>query len=112
MKSDVSSADGGEGCPSEPILLAARPFALRLATGFADARDDQPVAGDVKAVLLGHAIAQRNQLVALELDQLVATLAVEMIVLGIAVVVLVDGPAIQLELAQAVPASTNSFSVR
>ena len=52
-----------------------------------------------------------QQFVALKLDQLLALLAVEMVVLGIAVVVFVNGPAVELKSAKQ-PASTNSLSVR
>ncbi len=96
-----SRRTGGQFRPvSQPILFAARSLALSLTARSQIPRDDQPMAGDVEVVLLGHPIAQLDQFVALKFDQLVATLAVEMVVLGIAVVMLVDGSASQFELPQ------------
>ncbi len=69
-------------------------------TFFADARDDQAVARHAEAVLAGHFVAQLDQLFVLEFEEPVALRAVEVVVLGIAVVVLIDGPAVEDELAQ------------
>ena len=53
-----------------------------------------------EVVLAGDRVAEVGQLVAVELDQLLAHLAVEVIVLRVAVVVLVDGPAAERHLSQ------------
>jgi hypothetical protein len=74
--------------------------ALRPAAFLADAADDEPVARDAEAVLLGDFVAQLEQLVVLELEELVALGAVEMVVLGIAVVMLIDAAAVEHELAE------------
>jgi hypothetical protein len=58
----------------------------------ADARDDQPMPRHAKAVFTGHRFAELAQFAALKLDQLIAHCAVQVIVLGIAVVVLINGP--------------------
>ncbi len=74
--------------------------ALGLAALLADAGDDQAVAGDAKLVLAGHLVAQFDEVFVLELQQPVALGAMEMIVLGIAVIVLINGTAVEDELAQ------------
>ena len=73
------------------------PFAAAVV---ADAGDDQAVAGDAEVVLLGYGVADVRQFFAAEFDQLVAHLAVEMVVLRVAVVVLVNGPAAERHLPQ------------
>jgi hypothetical protein len=62
--------------------------------------DDQTVTSDAEFLFLGHAVAQFDEIVALEFEQPMALLAVEMVVLGIAVVVFVNGPAVQFEFPQ------------
>src|SRR5262245_47074598 len=59
----------------------------------ADAGDNQPVTGDAKVVLAGYGVTDFLQFVARKFDQLVAHLTIQMVVLRIAVVVLVNGPA-------------------
>ena len=49
--------------------------------------------GHAELVFAGHGIAQANQLIAGEFDQLVALGALQMIVLRVAVIVFVHGPA-------------------
>ena len=56
----------------------------------ADAADDQAVAADAEVVLAANGVADLGDFFAVELDQLVAPFAVQMIVLGVAVVVLVN----------------------
>ena len=58
----------------------------------ADARNDQPMARIAEVVLGSHCPAEVREFFALELNQLVAHRAMQMIVLGITVVVLVDSP--------------------
>ena len=84
----------------DAILLALSPLALQLAAGVADSRDDQPMAGDMEVVFLGHSITQFDQFVTLELNQLLATLAIEVIVLWVAIIMFINGSARQLKLAQ------------
>jgi hypothetical protein len=55
---------------------------------------------DLEPVFPGHSVAQFEQFPALKLDQPLAALTVEMIVLGIAVIVLVDRPPVQFEFPQ------------
>lgn len=59
----------------------------------ADAADDQPVAGHAELVFAGNGFAEFEQFVAGEFDQLVAFGAMQVIVLGVAVIVFVDRPA-------------------
>ena len=66
----------------------------------ADAGDDEPVAGDAEIVLSRHGIAKIGERFAAEFDQLVANLAVQMVMLRITVVVLVNGPAAERHLSQ------------
>lgn len=66
----------------------------------ADAEDDEAVAVDAELVFAGHRIANLPNLVAVKFDQFVALLAVQVIVLRIAVVVLVDGTAVERHFAQ------------
>jgi hypothetical protein len=66
----------------------------------ADAGDDQAVPSDAELVLAGHRVANVGDRVALEFDQLVAARAVQVIVLGVAVVVLVNRAAAKRHLAQ------------
>ena len=66
---------------------------------------------DLEIVRPGHLVADPLQLCAVELDELVADLAVEMVVAGIAVVVLVDAAAAE-DICSSRPASTNSARVR
>ena len=58
-----------------------------------DAGDEHAMAHHFKMDLPGDLVADRLQLGAVELDQAIADLAVEMIVAGVSVLVLVDGPA-------------------
>lgn len=59
----------------------------------ADSGDDHPVSRDAEAMFVGHRLADRLQLVCLELNQLIANLAIQMIVLRVSIIVLVYGPA-------------------
>src|SRR5688572_15589118 len=77
---------------SNPIRAAAGAKFLPLAVG-AHARHDQPVAGDAKLVLPGDRVADADQVAAFELDQLVADRAVQVVVVGIAVIVFIDAAA-------------------
>jgi hypothetical protein len=67
---------------------------------FADAGDDEAMARDTKAVLAAKVVAKLLELFVLELEQLVALGAVEMVVLRVAVVVLIDRTAVEDELAE------------
>jgi len=58
------------------------------------------VAGYLKPVLLRHAVAQIEQLVTSEFDQLFTLLAIEMVVLRVPVIVLVHRPASERHLTQ------------
>src|SRR3954452_19891 len=69
--------------PSVPLAAAVVAYA----------GDDQAVAGDAEIVFLGDGIAERLQFFAAELDELIADLTVEVVVLRVTVVVFVDGPA-------------------
>jgi len=73
--------------------------ALADAAG-ADAADDQAMAAHAKAMRSGHGVADLDDLIAVELEQLLALLAVEMIVLRIAVVMLIDSPPVEIHLSQ------------
>src|SRR5688572_16461747 len=66
----------------------------------AHARDDQAMAGNAEVVLAGHGVADVLQLLAAEFDELVANLAVQVIVLRVAVIVLVHRPAAERHLPQ------------
>ena len=66
----------------------------------ADAGDDEAVAGDAEVVFAGDGVAERLQFFAAELDELVADLAVKVVVLRVAVVVFVDGPATERHFAE------------
>lgn len=68
------------------------PMAFRAAF-LADAGDDQAMPRHAEAVFAADGVADALQFVALKLDERVAHRAVEMVVLRVAVVVLVDGPA-------------------
>jgi hypothetical protein len=59
----------------------------------ADAGDDQAMARHAELMLSSYGLAQPQQLIAGEFEQLVALGALEMIVLRIAVIVFVHGPA-------------------
>ena len=83
-----------------------RSSALSTAGG-ADAGDEHAVAEHLEVLPPGHRVANPLQVGAVELDQPVADLAIEMIVAGIAVVVLVDAPAARVIL-RSMPASTSS----
>jgi hypothetical protein len=74
--------------------------ALDHAAVLADPGDDQAVTENAKPMTLGDGVAQLQKLVALEFEQLTTLLAVQMVVLRIAVVVLVYGSAIELEFAE------------
>ena len=96
----ISWTSSRRSADSDLVLLAPRPLALRLPTGVAEARNDQPMARNVEFVLLGDMMAELQQLHALKLDQFLAALAVQMIVLGIAVIVFIHRTPRQLELTQ------------
>jgi hypothetical protein len=66
----------------------------------ADAVDDEPVTSDAKVMLASNGIAEFLQLVAAKLDELVADLAIEVVVLRITIVVLVHGTATKRHLSQ------------
>ncbi len=57
-----------------------------------DPRDEETMAVDLEFVLPGDRVAKLFDLLAVELDQLVADFAVEMVVARVAVLVLVDAP--------------------
>jgi hypothetical protein len=80
-------------------LLAGR-FCRRrqktLPTAFRTPPDDKkPMASNLKIVFLGYPRTQPGNLLTVELDQPIATLAIQMIMLGIAVVMFIDIPAAQ-----------------
>ena len=56
--------------------------------------------GDAKAVFTRYRVAKGQELLALEFEQLLALLAIQMVVLRIAVVMFVYGAPIKLELLQ------------
>jgi hypothetical protein len=62
--------------------------------------DHEPVSTDLKLMLCGHSDAQRLDFFRMKLDQLLAFLAVQVIVLGIAVIMFVHRPATDIELPQ------------
>ena len=66
----------------------------------ANAGDDQAMAGDPKAVVAGDGVAEFEEFVALEFVELFALFAVQVVVLGVAVVVFEDGAAVEGELSQ------------
>jgi len=66
----------------------------------ADAGDDQAVPGDEEPVLAGHGITNLLQLLAVEFDQLVALLAMQVVMLRVAIVMLKDPPAAQIHTPQ------------
>lgn len=66
----------------------------------ARAGDEHAVAEDLEIMLPGHPVAKPLQSAAVELDEPVALLAIEVIVAGIAVIVLEDAPSAQGHLAQ------------
>ena len=66
----------------------------------ADAGDDEAVAGDAEVVFTGDGIAECGELFAREFDELVAHLAVEVVVLRVAVIVLVHSPVAERHLPQ------------
>jgi len=91
--------------PSPPLPFSFLPLTLHIpllplpAVG-ADAGDEHAVALDEELMFPGHRVADPLQLGAVELDQGVAHLAVEVIVAGVAVVVLVHATAAQRHLPQ------------
>lgn len=74
--------------------------ALGLGAFFAGAVDDQAVSCGAEAVLTSRGLENGEQLGAGELEQPVALGTVEVVVGGVAVVVLIDGPAVENELAE------------
>ena len=70
-----------------------------LETVCADSGDNQPMAVDLELVVFGHFFAQFGERIAAKLEQLPALLAMQMVVLRIAVIVFVDGSARDAELA-------------
>ena len=66
---------------------------------------------DLEVVLPSHRVAKSLKRIAMELDQRVARLAIEMVVARVTVIVLEDAAAAQGFLRN-MPASTNSPSVR
>lgn len=66
------------------------------------------MASNLKTMLLGHCVAKIQQLVTLELNQFLALGAIEMIVLGIPIIMLVDAAPIEDKLSQ--QSSVNKFS--
>lgn len=72
----------------------------RAAAFAADAEDGETVRDHAEVVLAGDRVAEVGQFFAVEFDQLLAHLAVEMIVLRVAVVVLVYRAAIERHFAQ------------
>ena len=88
-------------CPAvldqiQPRLLAA-PFGEALG---AKSFDNQAVPADEKIVLAADRGANLRNFLAVKLDELIARLAVEVVVLGIAVVVLVHGPPAEVHFPQ------------
>lgn len=90
---------GATICLLDHVHAMIRGAAAGFGAGFANAVDDQAMAGDAETMVAGDLIAEGDQFRALELEQLVALSAVEMVVLGIAIIVLVDTTAIEHELA-------------
>jgi len=84
--------------PSDAVLVA-RPTAVRAAAQ-AQSADDQPVSLGAELVKGRDGVEDLPQVGARELDQRLAPGAVEVIVLRVAVVVLVDGPAAEHHLPQ------------
>src|ERR1700752_2243365 len=83
-----------KSCPLQLYQIQRRLPSVSLTTTFVTyARDDQPVASDAEIVLAGHRVADYLQLFARKFDKLVAHLAVQMVVLRVAVVMLVNGQA-------------------
>ena len=70
------------------------------ATLEADASHREPVTVDTEIVFAGYRFSNGGQLLAVKLDQLVANLAVEVIVLRVAVIVFVNSAAPQVQLPQ------------
>lgn len=86
---------GGFWSQLDKVLFA---FSASLSSTIAaDSVDDQAVAGDAEIVFGRNGIAEADQFLALELDQATALCAVEMIVLGVAVIVFENGAAVELE---------------
>src|SRR5947209_7117373 len=79
----------------QPPLHHACPVAV-----LAESADDEGVAGGLEVVAAADLAEDRLQRRVLELDHLVALVAVEMLVLRVAIVVLVVGARAQLELAE------------
>lgn len=78
---------------------SVRALFFSLAAIAAEAADEEAMAEDLEVVLAGDRIANALDLVAVELDQLVTDFAVQMVVTGIAVFVLVDASPAQGHLA-------------
>ena len=90
-QADPNCTPRGEGNLKEACLRPSIGVLLpSLAAVAAKAGDEEPVAIDVEVVLPGDGIAEALDLVAVELDQLVADLAMEVIVTGVAVLMFVD----------------------
>jgi hypothetical protein len=66
----------------------------------ADAMDDQPVSEHSEMMFASHGVADLLEIVAAELDQLVAFLAMQVIVLRVTVVVFVDFASLEIHLTQ------------
>jgi hypothetical protein len=75
-------------------------LATALAAIATDTMNDHPVTADSKTHFGSHRIPQFHQRIALKLEQLAASSAVEVIVLGISVIEFVNRPAIQLKALQ------------
>lgn len=73
---------------------------LAAAALVADALENQAVAADAKTMLAGNLFAKPYQFVRLEFCQLAAFDAVEMVVLGVAIVVFVNAATVEFETSQ------------
>src|ERR1051326_3977220 len=81
--------------------IQSRLFAAHLLAAIAaNPADDQPVAVDTESLFPRYLVADAVDLVAVELDELIALLTVQVIVPRIAVVVLVDRAAAEVHLPQ------------
>ena len=74
--------------------------AFRLRTVMADTIDDQPVRSHTELMLPSHFVPHGNQGIILKFQQSIALGAVKVVVLGIAVIMFINGPAVERKLSQ------------
>ncbi len=72
----------------------------RAATLGTDTTDYQPMAFDAKIVLLANGLTKRFQFCRMKLDQLLAFVAMKMVVLRITIIVLIDRASLETHLAK------------